>query len=75
MGYSDPVVVYLSFPKIISGHIGGAVQPGSESRQWRQIRWTARCKGASCQGVDARISTGPPTWTSLIKATTTALNR
>ena len=44
MGYSDPVVV---LSEIISGHIGGAVQPGSESRQWRQIRWTARCKGAS----------------------------
>ena len=27
----------LSFPKIISGRIGGAVQPGSEWRQWRQI--------------------------------------
>ncbi len=26
----------LSFPKIISGHIGGAVQPGSEWRGWRQ---------------------------------------
>jgi hypothetical protein len=28
---------HLSFPKIISGRIGGAVQPGSEWRQWRQI--------------------------------------
>ena len=27
----------LSFPKIISGRIGGAVQPGSGWRQWRQI--------------------------------------
>jgi hypothetical protein len=27
----------VSFPKIISGRIGGAVQPGSEWRQWRQI--------------------------------------
>ena len=27
----------LSFPTIISGRIGGAVQPGSEWRQWRQI--------------------------------------
>ncbi len=27
----------LSFPKIISGRIGGAVQPRSEWRQWRQI--------------------------------------
>jgi 8-oxo-dGTP pyrophosphatase MutT (NUDIX family) len=31
------VVGVLSFPKIISEHIGGAVQPGSEWRQWRQI--------------------------------------
>ena len=29
--------IVLSFPKIISGRIGGAVQPGSEWRQWRQI--------------------------------------
>ena len=28
---------YLSFPKIISGRIGDAVQPRSEWRQWRQI--------------------------------------
>jgi len=28
---------YLSFPKIISGRIGGAVQPGWEWWQWRQI--------------------------------------
>ena len=27
----------LSFPKIISGRIGGAVQPGWEWWQWRQI--------------------------------------
>jgi hypothetical protein len=27
----------LSFPKIISGCIGDAAQPGSEWRQWRQI--------------------------------------
>jgi hypothetical protein len=33
-GTGDPI---LSFPKIISGRIGGAVQPGSEWRQWRQI--------------------------------------
>jgi hypothetical protein len=28
---------YLSFPKIISGRIGGAVQPGWKWWQWRQI--------------------------------------
>jgi len=27
----------VSFPKIISGRIDGAVQPGSGWRQWRQI--------------------------------------
>ena len=34
----DPVVrlSHLSFPKIISGRIGGAVRPGSERRQRRQ---------------------------------------
>src|SRR5665811_1614230 len=31
-----PTAPVLSFPKIISGHIGGAVQPGSEWQQWRQ---------------------------------------
>jgi hypothetical protein len=38
---ADPIVylaggpgdIALSFPKIISGHIGGAVQPGSECRR------------------------------------------
>jgi hypothetical protein len=30
-------VVGLSFPKIISGRIGDAAQPGSEWRKWRQI--------------------------------------
>jgi len=37
---SDPVTLQanvLSFPKIISGRIGGAVQPGSEWRQWHRI--------------------------------------
>jgi hypothetical protein len=33
----NPNEFSLSFPKIISGRIGGAVQPGSEWRQWRQI--------------------------------------
>ena len=35
--YFPRIGAYVSFPKIISGRIGGAVQPGSEWRQWRQI--------------------------------------
>ena len=35
---------------------------------------TADCS-EPCQGVDGRTSTGPPNWTGLIKAITTALNR
>ena len=46
---------YLSFPKIISGRIGGAVQPGSEWRQWRQIvgRLDARAHLSVMPGVCA----------------------
>ena len=34
---SEVLEIMLSFPKIISGHIGDAIQPGLEWRQWRQI--------------------------------------